>query len=79
MRNQGFSFFSARTHEITRNPRFIDKSFLRTNYEDIKDYGHLHVVFNAGIVADVFASELVMGGVHNWLKSLPIIIELGAT
>lgn len=59
---------SARTHEITRNPRFIDKGFLRTNYEDIEDYGHLHVVFNDGMIADIFASELVMGGVHNWLE-----------
>jgi predicted dehydrogenase len=59
---------SARTHEITRNPKFIDKGFLRTDYEDIEDYGHLHVVFDDGMVADIFASELVMGGVHNWLE-----------
>ena len=59
---------SAQTHEITRNPRFIDKGFLRTDYEDIEDYGHLHVVFDDGMIADIFASELVMGGVHNWLE-----------
>jgi predicted dehydrogenase len=59
---------SARTHEITRNPKFIDKGFLRTDYEDIEDYCHLHVVFNDGMIADIFASELVMGGVHNWLE-----------
>ena len=59
---------SARTHEITRNPKFIDKGFLRTDYEDIEDYGHLHVVFNDGMIADIFASELVLGGVHNWLE-----------
>jgi predicted dehydrogenase len=59
---------SARTHEITRNPKFIDKGFLRTDYEDIEDYCYLHVVFNDGMIADVFASELVMGGVHNWLE-----------
>lgn len=59
---------SARTHEITRNPRFIDKGFLRTDYEDIEDYCQIHVVFEDGMVADVFASELVMGGVHNWLE-----------
>jgi len=59
---------SARTHEITRNPRFIDKGFLRTDYEDIEDYCNLHVVFDDGMVADVFASELVMGGVQNWLE-----------
>jgi len=59
---------SARTHEITRNPRFIDKGFLRTDYEDIEDYCQIHVRFDDGMVADVFASELVMGGVHNWLE-----------
>ena len=59
---------SARTHEITRNPRFIDRGFLRTDYEDIEDYCQIHVVFDDGMVADVFASEIVMGGVHNWLE-----------
>ena len=59
---------SARTHEITRNPKFIDKGFLRADYEDIEDYGHLHIVFDDGMIADIFASELAMGGVHNWLE-----------
>ena len=59
---------SARTHEITRNPRFIDMGFLRTDYKDIEDYCHLHVVFDDEMIADIFASELVMGGVHNWLE-----------
>lgn len=59
---------SARTHEITRNPKFINKGFLRTDYEDIEDYGHLHVLFDDGMISDIFASELVMGGVHNWLE-----------
>lgn len=59
---------SARTHEITRNPRFMDRGFLRTDYKDIEDYCQIHVVFDDGMVADVFASEIVMGGVHNWLE-----------
>ena len=59
---------SARTHEITRNSRFINKGFLRTDYHDIEDYCQIHVVFDDEMVADVFASELVMGGVHNWLE-----------
>jgi predicted dehydrogenase len=59
---------SARTHEITRTPGFIDKDFLRTDYQDVEDYCHLHVVFDDGMVADIFASELVMGGVYNWLE-----------
>jgi predicted dehydrogenase len=59
---------SARTHEITRNPRFMDKGFLRTDYRDIEDYCQIHLLFEDGMVADVFASEIVMGGVHNWLE-----------
>ncbi|MFZ2446045.1 MAG: Gfo/Idh/MocA family oxidoreductase [Syntrophobacteraceae bacterium] len=59
---------SARTHEITRNPKFIDKGFLRTDYKDIEDYCQMHLVFYDGMVADVFSSEIVMGGVHNWLE-----------
>ena len=59
---------SARTHEITRLKSFRDAGFLRTNYEDIEDYCQVHITFEDGTVADVFSSELVMGGVHNWLE-----------
>ena len=59
---------SARTHEITRNPHFMDRGFLRMDYKDIEDYCQIHVTFDDGMVADVFASEIVMGGVHNWLE-----------
>jgi predicted dehydrogenase len=59
---------SARTHEITRSPHYVDKGYLRTDYTDIEDYCQLHLVFEDGMVADVFASEIVMGGVHNWLE-----------
>jgi len=59
---------SARTHEITRLPTYRDEGFLRTSYEDIEDYAQLHVKFSDGTVADIFSSELVMGGVHNWLE-----------
>jgi predicted dehydrogenase len=59
---------SARIHEITRNPKFINKGYLRTDYDDIEDYGFIHVVFDDGMIADIFATELVMGGVHNWLE-----------
>jgi len=59
---------SARTHEITRNPHFMNKGFLRTDYKDIEDYCQIHVTFGDGMVADVFASEIVMGGVHNWIE-----------
>jgi len=59
---------SCRTHEITRNRKFIDAGFLRTKYHDIEDYAQIHIVFSDGMVADVFASEIVMGGVKNWLE-----------
>src|SRR5438876_2223434 len=59
---------SARTHEITRLPNFRDAGFLRTDYDDIEDYGQMHLAFDDGTVADIFSSELVLGGVHNWLE-----------
>jgi predicted dehydrogenase len=59
---------SARTHAITRMPGFQDEGHLRTTYTDIEDFAMLHVVFEDGTIADVFASELVLGGVHNWIE-----------
>jgi predicted dehydrogenase len=59
---------SGRTHEITRLANFRDAGFLRTTYEDIEDYGQVHVTFADGTVADVLTTELVLGGVHNWLE-----------
>jgi predicted dehydrogenase len=59
---------SARTHEITRLQDFRDAGFLRTDYLDVEDYGQMHVTFDDGTVADIFSSELVLGGVHNWLE-----------
>lgn len=59
---------SARTHEITRLKNFRDAGFLRTRYEDVEDYGQMHITFDDGTVADIFSSELVLGGVHNWLE-----------
>jgi predicted dehydrogenase len=59
---------SARTHEITRLKTFRDAGVIRTGYDDIEDYGQIHITFEDGTVADIFASELVMGGVHNWLE-----------
>ena len=58
---------SAHMHEITRLKSFRDEGFLRKDYEDSEDYGQVHVTFQDGTVADIFASELLLGGVHNWL------------
>lgn len=59
---------SARTHEITRLKSYRDEGFLRTSYKDTEDYAQVHVKFSDGTVADIFASELVLGGVQNSLE-----------
>jgi len=59
---------SARTHSITRIPDFEDRGFLRTKYQDTEDYALLHVTFEDGTVADVTASELVMGGIYDYIE-----------
>jgi predicted dehydrogenase len=59
---------SARTHELTRLAGYRDEGHLRTDYHDVEDFAVLHVVFDDGTIADIFASEVVMGGIHNWLE-----------
>jgi len=59
---------SASTHRITRLPAFEDKGFLRTKYQDTEDYALLHVVFEDGMVADIMASELVLGGIYDFVE-----------
>ena len=59
---------SARMHSLTRLDGFADRGFLRTDYHDVEDFTSTHVVFEDGTVADIFASEIVMGGIHNWLE-----------
>jgi predicted dehydrogenase len=59
---------SARMHSLTRLPGYADRGFLRTDYHDIEDFSATHVIFEDGTVADIFASEIVMGGIHNWLE-----------
>jgi predicted dehydrogenase len=59
---------SARTHAITRLKSYRDEGFLRTEYNDIEDYAQIHVKFSDGTVADIFASELFLGGVQNSLE-----------
>lgn len=59
---------TARTHAITRMPSFKNEGYLRTSYTDVEDFALLHITFEDGTIADLFASELVLGGVHNWLE-----------
>ena len=59
---------SARIHSLTRLDNFEDKGHLRTDYHDIEDFSVVHVVFDDGTIADIFASEIIMGGIHNWIE-----------
>ena len=59
---------SARTHQITSLPAYRDAGFLRTEYHDIEDYGMMHVVFDDGTVADVMTSEVVLGGIYDYVE-----------
>ncbi|MBM3814776.1 MAG: Gfo/Idh/MocA family oxidoreductase [Acidimicrobiia bacterium] len=59
---------TARTHTITKLPGFEDRGFLRTKYQDTEDYSFIHVVFDDGTVADVTASELVLGGIYDFVE-----------
>jgi predicted dehydrogenase len=49
-------------------PSFQNEGYLRTTYQDTEDFALLHIVFEDGTIADLFASELVLGGVHNWIE-----------
>ncbi len=59
---------SARTHAITRMDTFRDEGHIRSNYHDIDDFSMMHIVFEDGTIADIVASDIVMGGVHNGLE-----------
>ena len=59
---------SARTHQITRLPNYEDKSFIRTDYHDVEDYGFIHITFEDGTVADVLTSEVVLGGLYDYVE-----------
>ena len=59
---------SARTHAITRLEGFRDEGHIRCDYHDIDDFSLMHVVFEDGTIADIFASDILVGGIHNWLE-----------
>ena len=59
---------SARAHAITRLPNFRDEGHIRCNYHDIDDFSVMHVEFEDGTLADIFASDIVLGGIHNWVE-----------
>ena len=59
---------SARAHALTRMEGFRDAGHIRCNYYDIDDFSIMHVEFEDGTLADVIASDVVLGGIHNWLE-----------
>ncbi len=59
---------SARAHAITRLKDFRDEGHIRCDYHDIDDFSLMHVVFDDGTIADIFASDIILGGIHNWLE-----------
>jgi predicted dehydrogenase len=59
---------TSRTHQITRLPAYQDKKFIRTDYHDIEDFGWMHVVFEDGTIADAITSEIVLGGIYDYIE-----------
>jgi len=59
---------SARTHAITRLENFENKGHIRADYHDIEDFSVMHIVFEDDTIADIFASDIILGGIHNWLE-----------
>ncbi|MEL1240326.1 Gfo/Idh/MocA family protein [Flavobacterium flavipallidum] len=60
---------SARTHKITRMASFKNEGgHLRDTYTDVEDYASIHLVFEDGTIADIVASELLQGGVKNYVE-----------
>lgn len=59
---------SARTAALTRMPNFIDEGHIRRDYHDIDDFSMMHVTFEDNTLATIFASDIVLGGIHNWLE-----------
>jgi predicted dehydrogenase len=58
---------SCRTHALTRLPTFRDLGHLRSDYTDVEDFAAAHITFEDGTIADIVASEIILGGIHNWL------------
>ncbi|MFO7976159.1 MAG: Gfo/Idh/MocA family oxidoreductase, partial [Candidatus Hydrogenedentota bacterium] len=59
---------TARAHALTRMDSFRDAGHIRCDYYDIDDFSMMHVTFEDGAIATVFASDIILGGIHNWLE-----------
>ncbi len=59
---------TARAHAVTRLDSFRDEGHIRCDYHDIDDFSMMHVEFEDGTLATLMASDIVVGGIHNWLE-----------
>jgi len=59
---------SARVHALTRMESFIDRGHIRSDYYDIDDFSMMHIQFEDGTIANIFASDIILGGIHNWIE-----------
>ncbi len=59
---------TARTAALTRMPNFRDEGHIRRDYHDIDDFSMMHITFEDNTLATVFASDIILGGIHNWLE-----------
>jgi len=59
---------TARVHALTRMPSFRDEGHIRCDYFDIDDFSVMHVTFEDGTIATIFASDIILGGIHNWIE-----------
>lgn len=59
---------TARIHALTSLHNFEDKGHIRRGYYDIDDFSIMHIEFEDGTIADIFASDIILGGIHNWLE-----------
>ena len=59
---------SARAHALTRMESFRDEGHIRTDYYDIDDFAMIHVEFEDGTLATLLTSDVVLGGIHNWIE-----------
>lgn len=62
------SHVAGHARRLTGIAGYADTGFLRTDYHDTEDYAQLHVTFEDGTVADILASDVVLGGVTNWIE-----------
>ncbi|MEQ8471362.1 MAG: Gfo/Idh/MocA family oxidoreductase [Marinoscillum sp.] len=59
---------TCRTHQITGLPNVDLAGNIRDSYKDVEDYASVHIKFQDGTIADIVASELLQGGVKNYIE-----------